>query len=144
MKIELINNTKTKINKKKLLLFLNQIAKKVIPRSQTVNVVITTDAQIKKINKIYRKKDQVTDVISYCVNDDDFVSEHDNTYGEIFIAYNVAKKQARELDRSILQQIVFLFVHGLSHVLGYDHEKSTAEAAKMLKKEKELLKNANF
>lgn len=82
-----------------------------------VNVV--TPTQIKKINNKYRKINKVTDVISFANRDNSslFVP----LLGEIFICLDQAKKQAKEYGHSLQREIIFLFTHGLLHLLGYDH-----------------------
>lgn len=82
-----------------------------------VNIVSAT--QIKKINKQYRKIDKVTDVISFANRDDKtmFVP----LLGEIFICLDQAKKQAKQYKHSLQRELLFLFTHGLLHLLGYDH-----------------------
>ena len=83
------------------------------------DVNIVSAAQIKKINKQYRKIDKVTDVISFANRDDQtmFVP----LLGEIFICLDQAKKQAKQYKHSLQREILFLFTHGLLHLLGYDH-----------------------
>ena len=82
---------------------------------------------IHEINKTYRKIDRETDVISFAFEDDDsykqLVSNQDvpRDIGEIFICVDVAKRQAEEYKHSLSREMAFLFVHGLLHLLGYDH-----------------------
>ena len=99
---------------------------------------------IHQINKTYRKIDRETDVISFAFEDDDsykqLVSNQDvpRDIGEIFICVDVAKRQAEEYKHSFSREMAFLFVHGLLHLLGYDHiEKEDEEI--MFKKQDELL-----
>ena len=82
---------------------------------------------IHEINKNYRNVDRETDVISFAFEDDDsykkMVSNQDvpRDIGEIFICVDVAKRQAKEYQHSFEREMAFLFVHGLLHLLGYDH-----------------------
>lgn len=82
-----------------------------------VNIVSKT--QIKKINKKYRKIDKVTDVISFANRDDDSIFVP--LLGEIFICLDIAKAQAKQYGHSLQRELIFLFTHGLLHLLGYDH-----------------------
>lgn len=90
-----------------------------------LSLVVIGEKEIKKLNRQYRGQNSATDVLSW-------------DYGEIFICWPVAKKQAREHKVSLADEICLLFVHGLLHILGYDHNTKT-QRAKMQKAEKEIL-----
>ena len=83
------------------------------------DVDIVSPAQIKKINKQYRKIDKVTDVISFANRD--AITIFTPLLGEIFICLDQAKKQAKQYKHSLQRELTFLFTHGLLHLLGYDH-----------------------
>ncbi len=74
--------------------------------------------EIKKINKHYRHIDRVTDVISFAFWDEGLATP---LLGEMFISPFKAIKQAKEYHHSYKREICFLFVHGLLHILGFDH-----------------------
>lgn len=74
------------------------------------------DDEIQRLNRVYRGKDAVTDVLSFA---SDYV-EHTGTLGDVIISYAQAKRQAEEGDVEL--ELVDLIVHGMLHVLGYDHE----------------------
>ncbi len=92
-----------------------------------VNIVDTKE--IKKINKKYRKMDKATDVISFANRDEQtlFVP----LLGEIYICLDVAKAQAKEYKHSLQRELIFLFTHGLLHLLGYDHMSKKEEKIMM-------------
>ncbi len=92
-----------------------------------VNIVNTSC--IKEINKKYRKINQVTDVISFANRDDSSVFVP--LLGEIFICLDQAKKQAKEYKHSLQRELIFLFTHGLLHLLGYDHMNTKDEKVMM-------------
>lgn len=79
-----------------------------------------TDGVIQKINKKYRHLAKPTDVISLSYLEK-AVFPGDDLLGEIFISVETAEKQAKEMKKSIEQELEFLFVHGVLHVFGYDH-----------------------
>ena len=89
------------------------------------DVNIVTPAQIRKINNKYRKIDKVTDVISFANRDDKTVIVP--LLGEIFICLDQAKKQAKTYGHSLKHELIFLFTHGLLHLLGFDHTKPKDE-----------------
>ena len=86
------------------------------------NVIIVNEDKIKYLNKTYRNKDSVTDVISFALEDDDtFVETDFRVLGDIYICLKRAKDQAIEYGHSFLRELSFLTIHGLLHLLGYDH-----------------------
>ena len=92
-----------------------------------VSVSIISNKHIHRINKKYRNIDRPTDVISFAFLDGDehrselFKSNSVVPLGDIYISYEKAQEQAQEYGHSIDREMSFLFVHGLLHLLGYDH-----------------------
>lgn len=90
-----------------------------------IGLSLVNDETIRKINKKYRKKDAPTDVVSLSwIENESAVSAFDgadNMLGEIFISVDTAEKQAGEYGWSLKEELLFLFVHGLLHVFGFDH-----------------------
>ena len=88
-----------------------------------LSVIICGPITIRRINRDYRQKDSVTDVISFALLDSDEDMEYDEQIelGDIFINRNRVLTQAEEYEHSVRREFVFLFVHGLLHLLGYDH-----------------------
>lgn len=84
-------------------------------RNKSVNVVLCSDYKIRRLNKKYRKIDRTTDVLSFPFEDDIFL-------GEIYISLQRAAVQARRYNVSYADEVGRLFVHGLFHLLGYDHK----------------------
>ena len=95
--------------------------------SQTIDVILCSDYYIKKLNSDYRNIEKTTDVLSFSFNDPDFL-------GEIYISLQRAKVQSEEYGNSYNQEILRLFVHGMFHLLGYDHE-TESEGKIMRRKE---------
>ena len=93
--------------------------------SGRIGLSLVDDDTIRKINKNYRKKDVPTDVVSLSYTENacnKAVSfPVDDLIGEIFISVDTAKKQAGEYGWSFKEELIFLFVHGLLHVFGFDH-----------------------
>ena len=93
-------------------------------KNPLLNIVIVDNKRIQEINREYRGKDAVTDVISFAfeeVNDVDY--ESIRFLGEIYISYERCKEQARDFGHSVRREFSYLAVHGLLHLLGYDHIK---------------------
>lgn len=86
------------------------------------NIIIVDEKEIKELNKTYRNKDSVTDVISFALEDDTtFIQTDFRVLGDIYICLNRAKEQAIKYEHSFKRELCFLAIHGLLHLLGYDH-----------------------
>ena len=105
----------------------------------TVGVFFVNENKIQEINREYRAKDKPTDVISFrLIDNPDFLrispknfptdydrDTHSFYLGEIFICYDVALIQAKQYLHSVDREILELFIHGMLHILGFDHETDT-------------------
>ena len=104
--------------------------------NKEIELILTNDEEIKELNKIHRNKDKATDVLSFPLEDIPGMP-----LGSIVISVDTAKKGAKEFGHSIEDEIKLLFIHGLLHLLGYDHEIDNGE---MRKKEKEIIEKFNL
>lgn len=88
-----------------------------------LSVIVCGPISIRRINRDYRNIDKVTDVISFALLDggEEYRYEENIELGDIFINRNRVFSQAEEYGHSSKREFVFLFVHGLLHLLGYDH-----------------------
>ena len=89
-----------------------------------VDVSIINNEEIHQVNRDYRHIDRPTDVISFAFFDDKdekVVAGVPTSLGQILISYEKAEEQAKEYGHSLKREMSFLFVHGLLHLLGYDH-----------------------
>ena len=102
--------------------------------------------KIRALNRDFRQKDKKTDVLSFPIfsslrkGHKEFVPQGLINLGDIFICKEVAEKQAREFNISLEEEIVHLFIHGLLHLYGYDHEVSPKEEKLMFSLEEKLVK----
>lgn len=125
--LQITNLTRRKIDKK-ILKEVFEATKKVLrKKTEEISLVLTGDTKIREINKKYRRKDQTTDVLSF------------EGLNEIFISLPQAEKQAKERKIGLNCELTRLFVHGIVHLAGFNHEKSKTEAAKMEKIEDKIL-----
>lgn len=95
---------------------------------------------MRTLNRQYRGKNGTTDVLSFSMLEGRFVDVWPELLGDIVISIPMAEKQARAAGHSLAHEIELLLVHGLLHLLGYDHELGQAEARRMRRKERMLLK----
>jgi probable rRNA maturation factor len=96
-----------------------------------VGLVITGDRAVRTLNRSYRGEDAPTDVLSFALNDraEDFVLPPDGVLrlGEVVVSLPTARRQARAAGRSVREEVAWLVVHGLLHLLGYDHQEEEEE-----------------
>ncbi len=90
----------------------------------TVVVALVSDARVRQLNVRYRAKDAPTDVLSFGVDESGFL-------GEVVIASGVARRQARRAGHSVQVELRILGLHGLLHLLGYDHERDDGRMARI-------------
>src|SRR5262245_12011253 len=97
--------------------------RRVAPRRArgTVSIAIVSDGRMRALNRAYRRKDYATDVLSFPANPADAPASH-SFLGDIAIAKGVAARQARDRRHSLPTELKVLALHGLLHLIGYDHE----------------------
>lgn len=95
---------------------------------------------MRSLNRRYRGKDETTDVLSFSLREGRFPQIQPDVLGDIVISLPAAARQASEAGHTVTREIDQLLIHGLLHLLGYDHERGPAEAARMKRRETLLLK----
>ena len=141
MDIEVFNETKENLEDilKELKEFLINVAKDEKLENVIFNVIIVDNPTIHKLNKEYRGIDRETDVISFALEDDKtFNTTEVRMLGDIYISIDKVRSQAEEYGHSFKRELFFLSVHGLLHLLGYDHMKKEDEEV-MFKLQDEIL-----
>jgi probable rRNA maturation factor len=101
-----------------------------------VAVAIVGDLRMRALNRRYRRKDRATDVLSFPAGDDPAPAAR-RVLGDIVIASGVARRQARDAGHAYDTELRVLALHGLLHLLGYDHE-DPADAGRMARAEARL------
>ena len=104
----------------------------------TFTLLLSNNKNIKKLNKVFRKKNKSTDILSFPLDKKIKVSK--NTYlGDIIISYNYLNKPRSQDLKSFKEKLIKIFIHGFLHLLGFDHKKNK-DYSKMLKEEIFLFK----
>ena len=91
-----------------------------------LSVALIGNAEMRKLNTRYRKKGYPTDVLSFAAARD--IPAGVRLLGDVIISVDKAKEQARERGRSLDEEMTTLLIHGVLHLLGYDHERSVKDA----------------
>jgi probable rRNA maturation factor len=133
--IEVNNTTKNKINTK----LIKEVAKKFLASRQLsakdVSIAFIGDAKMRELNRRYRKLNKTTDVLSFS-GEGDFL-------GEIVVSPAQIKRQAKENGNSFQDELIFILVHGLLHLAGYD-DRTGKDRLKMIKIGEEFVKKLDI
>lgn len=112
----------------------------------TVSLLLVDDREMTRLNSHYRGKNTPTNVLSFPMAegaDESLASLPVRELGDIVISVDTALKESREFGQSLFTRLTWLTIHGLLHLLGYDHERSADDEQAMLVKEQELLEKVN-
>ena len=122
MKDYIFNTTNKEIDTSELDKVIKFACKHMKIENPLLNIVIVDNKKIREINKEYRNKDAVTDVISFAFEEVKDVDYKDVRFlGEIYISYERCVEQAADFGHSVKREFCYLAVHGLLHLLGYDN-----------------------
>lgn len=123
---------------------LNAVAKlHGLGEHEEVDITIVTDEEIHVLNRDYRNVDRTTDVLSFALDEDGGEPElvggpEVHLLGDIIISAETAMRQAEEFGHGLEREIVYLAVHGLLHLLGYDHMQEEDKVVMRAKEEEAL------
>ena len=148
MKLVIVNETKYQINEKQMqkaadkvihCLSYMRLQRRHLLKSSEVTCVFLSSPKMQAVNKKFRGKDKATDVLSFSaaessaqdsgenLGENSSENSADNSLGELLFCPVVLKKQAHEQGHSLSREWLYMFIHGVLHLLGYDHEKSPQE-----------------
>lgn len=113
-----------------------------------ISVLLTDDAFIKGLNRDYRNKDEPTNVLSFSnfgkgIQLPELPEEETLIYGDVVVALETVAKEADDAGKSLTSHLSHMIVHGVLHLLGYDHEEDS-EAEKMEALESQMLETLGF
>ena len=150
---------RSSLPKVKMIRLVERVLIKMGERSAEVGLILTGDAEIRRLNRQYRGIDQPTDVLAFPMREkrepsgQQPVARDKNKItdiwqldtghyllGDVVISVPTAKRQATEQGHPLEQEIAVLMIHGLLHLMGYDHERSQTAARAMKRKERELFR----
>lgn len=140
MKLQ-IRNSQNKINidKRRIRSTVLKIMKMLDCADQELSISLVDNDYIQELNKHYLGRDKTTNVISFSIREGEYGNINPQLLGDVIISVDTAMKDAAKGKLSIDQEIDFLMIHGILHLLGFNHENtSQAETNRMQQKEKDL------
>jgi probable rRNA maturation factor len=140
MSISIINQQKKcKIDTRRVRRSLKRLLAKLGRETMEICILLVDDEQIREINRHYLKRDRPTNVISFAMTEGSFGKVHPEILGDVVISIETALRDAVTSGLDVMDEVEFLLIHGLLHLLGYNHENgSTEDAEKMKVREREL------
>jgi len=105
-----------------------------------ISIVITDDKEIQQLNKMYRDVDKPTNVLAFPMQEGQYTDITPGLLGDVVISCETAQKEADDAGITLLERMSQLLIHGILHLVGFDHEKSRADYLKMEEKSRELLR----
>ena len=145
MKLQIENSqNKIKIDNRNIRNTVLKVLKTLDCPDKEISLSFVDDEYIKQLNKQYLGKDQATNVLSFSLQEGEYGDINPQILGDIIVSVETAQRDALYGKLNIAQEIDFLIIHGILHLLGYNHENTTKkEATKMRQKEKELFNKIN-
>jgi rRNA maturation RNase YbeY len=107
---------------------INQVLEKLGETQCELSLLLTGDQEIQALNRTYRDLDKATDVLSFPQDEDAVNESGDTLLGDVVISVQTAARQAEEHHLSFNEELILLAIHGILHLLGYDHERSPQDA----------------
>jgi len=147
--LDIKTTVKTKVSKS----FLRKIAREVldivgIKKGAEISLLLVGENRMRTLNRQYRRQNCITDVLTFSQIESrkHFVTPKIEflPLGDIIICYPQAKRQAKRFGHSVLHEVAILFIHGLLHLLGINHEISQKKAKRMMELERKIIRKLNL
>lgn len=138
------NNTKIPIPLRQVRKTIGQILETLAIPKLDFDLTFVTDRSIQKLNHQFRQKNLPTDVLSFPLHNKRRARQGSCFLGDLVLSPSTIQRQAREYEVPFSEELAFMITHGILHLLGYDHERSRAQAHLMQNLEKKILKKLGF
>lgn len=130
MPISITNQQKLyKIDSRRLRKSLKKLLTELKCQEKTICLLLVDDKEIQRLNNIYLKRNRATNVLSFAMTEGEFGNINPQFLGDIVISVETASRDALISHLDLMDELEFLLIHGLLHLLGYDHEKTSVERA---------------
>ena len=107
-----------------------------------LSISFVNDARIQELNRRYLGRDKPTNVLAFSMREGDFPSLHPQILGDVIVSVDTARRQSNRFGLSETETVTLLMIHGILHLLGYEHEGTKKGARQMALKQRELLMKA--
>lgn len=104
-----------------------------------LSIMFVDDSRIRELNRRYLGRDKPTNVLAFSMTEGEFPMLHPHLLGDLVISVETAERQSHRFGLSGGEMVILLMIHGILHLLGYDHVRSKRKAREMALKQKELL-----
>lgn len=124
---------------------VRRILKQLGRERDEISILLVEDREIRDLNRAYLKRNRPTNVIAFPMLEGPFRKIQPQVLGDVVISVETASRDAKKEGLTFNDEILFLLIHGILHLLGYDHEGSAVQARRMGQKQREIfhaLKNA--
>ena len=115
------------------------LAELAVPDAE-LSILFVGDEQIRDLNRRYLNRDKATNVLAFPMQEGEFSGLHPSLLGDLVISVEAAKRQSNRFGLNQMGTITLLIIHGILHLLGYEHERSRKQAQEMALKQKEVLR----
>jgi probable rRNA maturation factor len=105
-----------------------------------LSIVFVDDSLIRELNRRYLHRDKPTNVLAFSMTEGEFPMFHPHLLGDLVISVETAERQSNRFGLRAGDMVILLMIHGILHLLGYDHLRSKKKAREMAVKQKELLR----
>ena len=105
-----------------------------------LSILLVDDAQIQELNRRYLQRDKPTNVLAFSMREGEFSLLHPSVLGDLAISVETAQRQSNRFGLDGMEMITLLMIHGILHLLGYEHEGTKKEDREMALKQQELFR----
>ena len=139
MKIWIRNQQKpTPLDLKKIRRVVQRILADLGLPEAELSLLLVDDKQIQELNHRFLGRDKPTNVLAFSMREGEYSSLHPHLLGDLVISIETAKRQSKQSDLNAMEMLTLLLIHGILHLLGYEHEGGKKGAREMAIKQKEL------
>jgi len=107
-----------------------------------LSLLLVDDKRIQDLNRRYLNRDKPTNVLAFPMREGEFSTLHPHLLGDLVISVETAKRQSNRFGLDEMEMVILLIVHGVLHLIGYEHEGTKKGAREMTLKQKELFRIA--
>jgi len=127
------------IDRRKLLRRAERLLKILELPDRELSILLCGDEEIRELNRVYRNKDRATDVLSFAQQEGPAGHLHPEILGDVVISLPTALRQAERRGVALMEEVLFLLVHGVLHLLGHEHVGVSSSVGRAMRKEQDRL-----